>query len=61
MKKENENLILENCTNKKKYDDQKNKIEEVRGINSKNKEELGGKLKLYEDEIAKIVAENKKL
>ena len=48
LKKENETLMLENITMKKRQDEQKNKIVEIREMNSKNKEELGGKLKQYE-------------
>ena len=58
LKKENEGLMLENITLKKRQDEQKNKIGEIRDINNKNKEELGTKLKDYQQEIDKIVAEN---
>jgi len=50
--------MLENITLKKRQDEQKNKIGEIRDINNKNKEELGTKLKDYQQEIDKIVAEN---
>lgn len=41
---------------KKRQEEQKNKIVEIRQINSKNKEELGEKLKQYEIQIGKIMA-----
>jgi len=53
--------MLENITMKKRQEEQKNKIVEIREINTKNREELAEKLKSYEAEINRVVSENNNL
>lgn len=47
-------------TLKKRFQEQKNKITQIRDINIKNKEELGDKLKRYQEEISKIMDQRDK-
>jgi hypothetical protein len=48
LTKENERLIMESSANKKRQEDQKNKINEIRDLNNKQKDELTAKLTRYE-------------
>mgnify|MGYP006910387612 FL=1 len=47
LSKENERLILEGVGNKKRQEEQKNKINEIRDLNNKQKDELTAKLTRY--------------
>ena len=49
---------MEGVANKKRQEEQKHKINEIRDINSKQKDELAAKLTKYEQEIARVLRES---
>lgn len=49
---------MEGVANKKRQEEQKHKINEIRDINSKQKDELAAKLAKYEQEIARVLRES---
>jgi len=49
---------MEAVANKKRQEEQKNKINEIRDLNNKQKDELTAKLVRYEQEIARILRES---
>ena len=61
MKQENQKIILDNITSRKRQDEQKGKINEIRDINNKEKNMLGEKLIEYEKQVERVLADNKKL
>ena len=61
LKKENENLILENMTLKKRQEEGKNKNNEMRTLYTQRQEELEKKLTRYEQETTRILADKEQL
>ena len=60
LKSENEQLILENIAGKKRLEEVKKILKEMGDMNDKQKEDLKQKLEQSEQNIAGIVADNKK-
>lgn len=51
-------MIGENIGMKKTQDNQRGKIEEIRDLNAKQKNQLGDKLKKYEKQFERLVNDN---
>ena len=60
LQKENEELIVENIAMKRKQDQQKNVLNEIKDLSSKQRDQLKEKLKFYQEEIEKVVDQNQK-
>ena len=61
LKKQNEGLMLEKMSMKKRWDEQNSKIHEMREINTNYKEELADKVRILTGELQKFSLENGRL